>query len=117
MDTSRNGYDYSASEDKFLRDNWKLLSDEQLGIELKRGVQGIKKRRSFLKLVRDRKYNLGGERLEIVLRRMQELIHLCETSSCKPKIDAAKVELKQLSGLEPRNYYKYKGKFIINKWI
>ena len=39
-----------------------------------------------------------------LLARMQELIILCENSTCIPKLDLAKQELRILSGLEPKPF-------------
>lgn len=43
-----------------------------------------------------------GRPIPVLLARMQELIALCENSTCKPKIDLAKWELRVLSGLEEK---------------
>lgn len=80
-----------------IRMHWSVKTDKELGDELGRTAMAVRDKRQQLGLIRPNgAINLSIERK---IRRMKELIALCEANPSPPIKDVYKLELMKLSGL------------------
>lgn len=103
---------YKNSDYDYIKNNWKTMTDEEIGAKLKRTAFAIAKQRWKLNLSRVCANNNADYRvisrlnrlknavkMSKTINRMSLLIICCENTSNNYKKDKYKAELKKLSGL------------------
>jgi len=88
--------EWSNKQERWLADNYKELTDAEMSKHLGRTPHAIKERRCQLRLLRNCGDTLS---LKAKIKRMKELITLCEANPSPPIKDGYKLELMKLSGL------------------
>lgn len=65
----KQGHMYSAIEDEFIKTNYLLMSDAEIGMILNRSQRSVKSRRNELGMHKKLKYNIAYENTSIYVRR------------------------------------------------
>lgn len=108
----RNRYTWTKSDNQFVKDNFRTMSDEEMGIALKRTHLAVQQRRYRLGAIRKFSrpnyyhtiHQANVERNEMIrlnekVTQMRSLIAQAEVETNNYKKDKIKQQLKKLSGL------------------
>lgn len=88
---------WTTDEIIYLKKNWHSQTDQEIAIQMDRTVRSVEWKRGELNLLRDPPMITLSIKAKI--RRMKELIALCEANPSPPVKDGYKRELMKLSGL------------------
>lgn len=90
---------WTPEEIRYLRKNWDLQSDQEIATHLNRTARSVGGKRLSLTLCPLRDNPRTVLSIKAKIRRMKELIALCEANPSPPVKDGYKRELMKLSGL------------------
>lgn len=96
LEIIRTGREWTDEQEQYLKDNYKDYSDKELSNHLGRSPNAILEKRHRLRLLR---VKVGILSIDSKIRRMKELIALCEANPSPPVKDGYKRQLMKLSGL------------------